>query len=146
MKRNGCTPQQNWKADSRWNSIRIGEFVAPTPRTMDYKVTHTPASIAEAGKALTINAQVAGSVFPDSVIIYTDKVSFWNEHNPYIKMKRTSGYTYQAILPAADIKEDCFKYNIIVCRGDSTHTYPAGNSVTGSSSGIQGSPLDFFSD
>ena len=134
LKRNGCTPQQNWKADSRWNSIRIGEFVAPTPRTMDYKVTHTPASIAEAGKALTINAQVAGSVFPDSVIIYTDKVSFWNEHNPYIKMKRTSGYTYQAILPAADIKEDCFKYNIIVCRGDSTHTYPAGNSVTGSSS------------
>ena len=82
LKRNGCTPQQNWKADSRWNSIRIGEFVAPTPRTMDYKVTHTPASIAEAGKALTINAQVAGSVFPDSVIIYTDKVSFWNEHNP----------------------------------------------------------------
>lgn len=63
LKRNGCTPQQNWKADSRWNSIRIGEFVAPTPRTMDYKVTHTPASIAEAGKALTINAQVAGSVF-----------------------------------------------------------------------------------
>ena len=114
LKRNGCTPQQNWKADSRWNSIRIGEFVAPTPRTMDYKVTHTPASIAEAGKALIINAQVAGSVFPDSVIIYTDKVSFWNEHNPYIKMKRTSGYTYQAILPAADIKEDCFKYNIIV--------------------------------
>ena len=51
LKRNGCTPQQNWKADSRWNSIRIGEFVAPTPRTMDYKVTHTPASIAEAGKA-----------------------------------------------------------------------------------------------
>lgn len=76
LKRNGCTPQQNWKADSRWNSIRIGEFVAPTPRTMDYKVTHTPASIAEAGKALIINAQVAGSVFPDSVIIYTDKVSF----------------------------------------------------------------------
>ena len=37
LKRNGCTPQQNWKADSRWNSIRIGEFVAPTPRTMDYK-------------------------------------------------------------------------------------------------------------
>ena len=143
LKRNGCTPQQNWKADSRWNSIRIGEFVAPTPRTMDYKVTHTPASIAEAGKALIINAQVAGSVFPDSVIIYTDKVSFWNEHNPYIKMKRTSGYTYQAILPAADIKEDCFKYNIIVCRGDSTHTYPVGNSVTGSSSGIQGSPLDW---
>ncbi len=143
LKRNGCTPKQNWNTDSQWNSIRIGEFVAPAPRTMDYKVTHTPATTVEAGKALTINAQVIGNVFPDSVIIYTDKVSFWNEHNPYIKMKRTSGYTYQAILPATEIKEGCFRYNIIVCRGDSTRTYPAGNSVTGSFSGIKGTPLDW---
>ena len=143
LKRNGCTPKQSWKADSQWNSIRIGEFVAPAPRTMDYKVTHTPATTVEAGKALTINAQVAGNVLPDSVIIYTDKVSFWNEHNPYIKMKRTSGYTYQAILPAAEIKEGCFRYNIIVCRGDSTRTYPAGNSVTGNPSGIKGTPLEW---
>lgn len=143
LKRNGCTPKQSWKADSQWNSIRIGEFVAPAPRTMDYKVTHTPATTVEAGKALTINAQVAGNVLPDSVIIYTDKVSFWNEHNPYIKMKRTSGYTYQAILPATEIKEGCFRYNIIVCRGDSTRTYPAGNSVTGNPSGIKGTPLDW---
>ena len=143
LKRNGCTPKQSWKADSQWNSIRIGEFVAPAPRTMDYKVTHTPATTVEAGKALTINAQVAGNVLPDSVIIYTDKVSFWNEHNPYIKMKRTNGYTYQAILPAAEIKEGCFRYNIIVCRGDSTRTYPAGNSVTGNPSGIKGTPLDW---
>ncbi|WP_294545931.1 hypothetical protein [uncultured Bacteroides sp.] len=148
LKRNGCTPKQSWKADSQWNSIRIGEFAAPAPRTMDYKVTHTPATTVEAGKALTINAQVAGNVLPDSVIIYTDKVSFWNEHNPYIKMKRTSGYTYQAILPAAEIKEGCFRYNIIVCRGDSTRTYPAGSSVTVSPSGIKGTPLnwDYISD
>ena len=143
LKRNGCAPKQNWNTDSQWNSIRIGEFVAPAPRATDYKVTHTPATTVEAGKALTINAQVIGNVFPDSVIIYTDKVSFWNEYNPYIKMKRTSGYTYQAILPATEIKEGCFRYNIIVCRGDSTRTYPAGNSVTGSSSGIKGTPLDW---
>ena len=143
LKRNGCTPKQSWNTDSQWNSIRIGEFVAPAPRTMDYKVTHTPATSVEADKALTINAQVIGNVFPDSVIIYTDKVSFWNEYNPYIKMKRTSGYTYQAILPATEIKEGCFRYNIIVCRGDSTRTYPAENSVTGSSSGIKGTPLDW---
>lgn len=144
LKRSGCTPKQNWKADSQWNSIRIGEFVAPAPHTMDYKVTHTPATTAEAGKTLTIDAQVAGSVSPDSVIIYTDKVSFWNEHNPYIKMKHTSGYTYQATIPAAELKEGCyFRYNIIVCRGDSTRTYPAGNSVNGSSSGVKGNPLDW---
>lgn len=143
LKREGCTPKQDWKAGSKWNTIRIGEFVAPAPRAMDYKVTHTPQTTAEAGKALTITAQVAGSVMPDSVIIYTDKVSFWNEHNPYIKMKRTSGYTYQATVPATEIKESCFRYNIIVCRDDSTRTYPAGNSATGNSSGIKGAPLDW---
>lgn len=143
LKRNGCNPKQNWKRDSQWNSIRIGEFVAPAPRAMNYKVAHTPATTVEASKTLTINAQVAGSVLPDSVIIYTDKVSFWNEHNPYIKMKRTNGYTYQATIPAEKIKEDCFRYNIIVCRGDSTRTYPAGNSATGNSSGTKGTPLDW---
>lgn len=31
LKRNGCTPQQNWKADSRWNSIRIGVCSSHSP-------------------------------------------------------------------------------------------------------------------
>mgnify|MGYP000096397173 FL=1 len=58
-------------------------------------------------------------------------------------MKRISGYSYQATIPAAELQEGCFKYNIIVCRGDSTRTYPAGNSVKGFSSGIKGNPLDW---
>ena len=81
--------------------------------------------------------------FPDSVIIYTDKISFWNDHNPSVKMQRTNGYTYQATIPAEEIKEGYFRYNIIVCRGDSTRTYPAGSSATGSSSGTNGNPLDW---
>ena len=32
LKRKNCTPKQNWQADSQWNSIRIGEYVAPAPR------------------------------------------------------------------------------------------------------------------
>lgn len=144
LTRKNCTPTRNWKADSQWNSIRIGEYAAPAPRITEFKVVHTPATVTEAGKALTIIAQVAGNVFPDSVIIYTDKISFWNEHNPYIKMKRTSGYTYQATIPAAEIKEGCFRYNIIVCQGDSTRTYPAGISSCGNpSSGTKGNPLDW---
>ena len=144
LKRKNCTPKQNWQADSPWNSIRIGEYVAPASHTQDDKVVHTPATMAEANNTLTISAQVVGSDFPDSVIIYTDKVSFWSEYNPYIKMKRTSGYTYQATIPATEIKEGCFRYNIIVCRGDSARTYPAGNSgYRNSSSGIKGNPLDW---
>lgn len=144
LKHKNCTPKQNWQADSQWNSIRIGEYVAPAPRVTDYKVVHTPSATTEANKDLTISAQVVGTEFPDSVIIYTDKISFWNEHNPYIKMKRTGGYTYQATIPATEIKDDCFRYNIIVCRGNSTRTYPTGNSgYRNSSSGIKGNPLDW---
>lgn len=99
LKRKNCTPKQNWQANSQWNSIRIGEYVAPAPFLTDYKVVHTPSATTEANKDLTISAQVVGTEFPDSVIIYTDKISFWNEHNSYIKMKRTSGYTYQAAIP-----------------------------------------------
>lgn len=159
LKREGCTPAQRWTADSQWNAIRIGEYVAPTPRTTGYKVVHTPATVVEAGKPLTVEAskpltveagkpltlkaEIAGSELPDSVIIYTDKVSFWNERNPYIKMKRTNGYTYQATIPAAEIKEGYFRYNIIVCRGGNTYTYPAGDSATGNSGVIKGNPLDW---
>ena len=104
---------------------------------------HTPATTVEANKPLKITAQITGPEFPDSVIIYTDKISFWNDHNPSVKMQRTNGYTYQATIPAEEIKEGYFRYNIIVCRGDSTRTYPAGSSATGSSSGTNGNPLDW---
>lgn len=143
LKRKGCTPQQNWTADSHWNSIRIGEYVAPAPKEIDYKVVHTPQATTEAGKPLTIHARIAGTDFPDSVIIYTDKVSFWNEHNPYMKMKRIAGYTYQATIPATEIKEGVFRYNIIVCRGNNTRTYPYVRTEEDDSSGANGNPLDW---
>lgn len=150
LKRKGCTPTQSWDADSEWNHIRIGEYIAPAPKATTYKVAHTPATTAEAGMPLTIRAQIVGPTLPDSVIIYTDKISFWSEHNPYIKMKRISGYTYQATFPAAEIKEGLFRYNIIVCRGNETRTYPFGNSfnedlsgINEGSSGTNGNPLDW---
>ena len=143
LQRKHYTPKHNWTADSQWNTIRLGEYAAPAPRATSYHVMHTPATTVEANRPLSISAQITGPEFPDSVIIYTDKISFWNEHNPYIKMKRTNGYTYQATIPAEEIKEGYFRYNIIICRGDSTRTYPAGSSATGNSSGVKGTPLDW---
>ncbi|GAE83111.1 membrane protein [Bacteroides reticulotermitis] len=141
LKRQGVNPVHAWSSDSSWGNIRIGEYVAPVARSNSYKVTHKPAATVEAGQPFVINAEVVGPSIPDSVIIYTDKISFWNEHNPYIKMKRMSGYRYQATVPAAEMVEGCFRYNIIVCRGDSIRTYPG---VTGEcSAGISGNPLDW---
>lgn len=154
LQRKGASAAQKWNADTRWRNITLGEYVnpfaSPACRQTDnslyrpcaskpdaassYIVSHEPARTVDAGKELRIEALVAGDVQPDSVLIYTDKVSFWNEKNPYIKMNRTAGYTYRATVPSTELEEGCFRYNIVVCRGDKRLTFPAG---------VAGSPLDW---
>lgn len=143
LQRSQLHPKQNWTADSSWNGIRLGEFVAPAERAKDFTVTHTPAIVTEAGCPLTIIADIVGPQLPDSVIIYTDKISFWNEHNPSIRMRRVNGYTYQATVPATEIKEGTFRYNILVCHQGKSQTYPGEGTLPGKSFGIKGSPLDW---
>ncbi|MCQ4775718.1 hypothetical protein NE634_18860, partial [Lacrimispora saccharolytica] len=53
---------------------------------------------------------------------------------PYLKMNHTGGYTYRATVPATEIKEGCFRYNIVICQGDRRQTFP---------SGVARSPLDW---
>lgn len=126
LSRQGSTPTKTWNAGSSFGNIRLGEFVAPQPKTeAAYTIIHQPQPIAEAGKALVIEAVVAGSEQPDSVVIYTDKVSFWNDHNPSVRMERTNGYTYRAVLSGEEVKEGTLRYNIIVCRKNKQQTFPA---------------------
>lgn len=138
LQREGISASRTWTADTHWQNITLGEYVSPTlhsqPSDLDFIVNHSPVGTVDAGKDLTIQATVAGNEQPDSVIIYTDKTSFWNEKNPSIKMNYAGGYTYRAIVPASDIKEGCFRYNIVVCRGDKRQTFP---------SGVAKSPLDW---
>lgn len=135
LSRQDSTPTKTWKADSSFGNIRLGEFIAPQPKAeTGYTVVHQPQLIAETDKALTIEAVIAGSEQPDSVIIYTDKVSFWNDRNPSVKMERTNGYTYRAILSGEEVKGDTFRYNIIVCRNNKQQTFPAG---------VAGNPLNW---
>ena len=149
LKRANCVPAQNWNAESSWNNIRLGEYAAPASRATSYHIAHTPLSTIEAGRPLKISAQIIGPSIPDSVVIYTDKVSFWNEYNPTINMERIHGYKYEATIPATEIKEGCFKYNIVVYegQGNRTYTFPAptlaDNSMYGYSAGIIGNPLDW---
>lgn len=143
LQRKGATPQKSWTADSRWENIRLGEYVAPAASALQYTVTHTPATIAEAGKPLLLTAEVAGPELPDSVIVYTDRISFWSDANPSIRMKRIGGYTYQASVPATEISEGGLRYNIVVCRQGTFRTYPAGDIPAGESAGKAGSPLDW---
>lgn len=122
---NGVKAVKNWEATTVWIEISVGEFVAPKPSTFDLTVYHQAAKIAEAGKPLMIAAVVAGNQFPDSVLIYTDKVSFRNSDNPYYKMKRISGYQYSVEIPGNDLSGDRLNYNLVVFSGHKKQTYPA---------------------
>lgn len=132
LQQDGRVPERNWKPGTRWGNIRLDEYVAPKKQTepSTYTVFHQPAKTAEAGKPLVIEALVAGTERPDSVLICTGKVSFRNDKNLVIRMERVNGYTYRAVIPATEIREVYFRYNIVTCRDDKRQTFPAG--VTGS--------------
>lgn len=135
LKRQGCVPTQGWNPETSWQNIRLGEYVIPQVKPRDgFTVVNQPAKVTEAGKDLIIEAQIIGPSVPDSAIIYTDKISFWNEKNPYKKMKRMQGYTYRAVVPATEVNEGVFRYNIIVCRSGKQQTFPGA---------IAGNPLDW---
>ena len=134
LQRKGFTPSATWDAGTKWENIRLGEYVAPAASADRYDVAHEAATVVESGKPLTLEAQVVGPDFPDSVIVYTDKISFWSDKNPYFKMERTQGYTYQVTIPAEQVYTGKFRYNMIVCKNQKQFTFPAG---------VEGNPLDW---
>ena len=134
LQREGLVPRNQWKKDSRWENILLGEYAAPDTRTKTHLVVHTPNKIIESGKPYVIEALIAGSEQPDSVIIYTDQISFWRDNNVHYKMERVDGYRYRATLPADIIHAGVFNYHILVCHAGGFQTFP---------SGINGIPLDW---
>lgn len=136
LKKDGTVPVKNWSPETTWKTIKLNEFVAPKGNTdsTSFTVYHQPAKVAEAGKSLKIDAVVAGVQLPDSVLIYTDKVSFWRDRNPDYKMKRVNGYNYEAVVPGKEINEGSFKYNLVVFWGNRKQTFPPG---------VSGSPLEW---
>ncbi len=134
LQRNGYTPAKTWTKDTRLATFRLGEYIAPAPSAGRFSVNHQPAAVVESARPLVIEAKVSGPSLPDSVILYTDKISFWNERNPHIRMQRTTGYTYRAEVPAAEVREGTFRYHILVCKDGQPVTFPAD---------VDGSPLDW---
>jgi hypothetical protein len=134
LEKSEYTPQHSWTGTTRWKNFSLGEFVAPESRLKTLTVVHQPAKTVESNKPLLIEAQIVAPYFPDSALLYTDKISFWSENNPALKMKRVKAYTYQVEVPENRIKEGIFKYTIVVFKNDKKYTFPAN---------VEGSPLDW---
>ncbi|MCD7915266.1 MAG: hypothetical protein LUG96_08440, partial [Tannerellaceae bacterium] len=126
LQKNGVTPVTNWQKDTHWQQIRLGEYVAPAFHTHTFWVSHQAPVTVESDRPLTLTATIAGPGQPDSVLIYTDRVSFWNPESRYIKMKRTTGYTYEGTFPGEEIQPGNLRYHIVVCHNGQQYTFPEG--------------------
>ncbi len=132
------------KADlAKWNVSdtygdgvkRIGEYVAPEKRQVATILLHTPVPVIERGESLTVRATVVADELPDSVILYPDNVSFWNDHNRLYKMHRVGQRDYEVTIDSKDIigrKE--FGYNLVVFNTNHQFSYPQA---------VSGTPLDW---
>ena len=134
LQRKGFTPSATLDKETKWGNIRLNEYAAPPADIVRYSVVHQAATVIESGKPLVLEAQAVGSDFPDSVIVYTDKISFWSDKNPCFKMERTQGYTYRVTIPAEQVHTGKFRYNMTVFKNQKQFTFP---------SGIEGNPLDW---
>lgn len=136
LQQKGKVMSRNWTPESTWGTIRLNEFVAPAGQTEtpSNEVVHQPFKTVEQGKPLIIEAVVASASRPDSVLIYTDRISYWNDHNPYVRMKAEKAYTYRGILPGSAVKGNQIRYCIVVFKDGKQQTFPAA---------VSGSPLDW---
>lgn len=148
LKNKAVKSKKKWHADLKWNNILLGEFVeAKTSDATDYSVAHFAMPIAENNQSLIVEATIAGSEMPDSVWIYTDKVSFWNANNPSYKMKRINGYKYRGEIPISELQGSEVRYNIVVAHDKTMQTFPSNGDMhllsLGYAQGIAGNPLDW---
>ncbi len=134
LTRHGLKPKTKWTASSRLGHIALGEFVAPAPTGKPASLGHTPAAVGEKDRPMTLQARVAADVTPDSVILYPAHASMWGRGVQHVKMERTQGPDYAAVIPAGMLSGGNFSYTIVICSGTDRRTFPGGT---------QGSPVDW---
>lgn len=88
-------------------------------------MVHTPKLIVENNEDLKIEAAVVGQNKPDSVVVYTNNISFWNDVNPSYKMDKVGNNEYSVIIPASEKKNNAISYNVIVFKDGKSTTFPA---------------------
>ena len=117
-------------AKEGWN-----KYVAPESNQSNSVVLHNPAHYIDANGDLVIEAEIIGSEVPESVTLYPDYISFWNDENNLIPLKKGEGNKYSAVIPRNELGYgDTFRYNIVVSENGSNFTWPQN---------YEGTPLDW---
>ncbi len=111
--------------------VRMTEFFGPQDHQLPPQVIPNLQTSYYAGQPITISTEVYSKKDPSSVTLFMKAGS--NRFFP-IPMKRNSGYTYSAQIPANRSVEGWIDYCIVVKDGATTINYP---------SGINKSPADW---
>lgn len=112
-----------------------GKYVSPESLASNSFVVHNPSHYIDASENLVVEADIIGSNPIDSVMIYPDYVSFWNEDNNIIRMEKAEGNKYRTVIPKEELGHGgAFRYNIVVSEANENYTWPQN---------ISGTPLDW---
>jgi hypothetical protein len=111
-----------WKADDQWQNIRIGEFHAPTSSVDKTYIVHDAPAVAIAGETpLRIQAEVVSTDPAPRVSLLVQ--SGFRALN--IDMDRTGPFTYEASIPAEQLKKGFLNYYLLVRSDQQAITFPA---------------------
>lgn len=108
------------KGTEQWKNIRLNEFTAPAATLKETYVSHTPANQLNSGSDYRIAATVAGLETPEELQV----LAYAGSRPISFDMKRTSGYQYEAVIPAEHINEGYFRYFIVLKERGASKTYP----------------------
>lgn len=112
----------NLNAQSIYQNITLGEFVAPKSSTADVFVKHEPLSAISENVAFKINAEIVGLGIKDSAFVMLNIANRWKK----IMLQKVQEYNYSAEIPSELIVNGLLKYQIIIHKANDEYiTFPA---------------------
>jgi len=110
-----------WTAQTRVGTLRLGEFVAPTPTATSPQVVHTAYPQVAAGQPLCLKAQIVGLAPTDSVLLVAQH---YYGRTQTLPMQRVSYPSFEAVIPAELLYPGQLRYWIVVKQANKTTTFP----------------------
>ncbi|TCD08454.1 membrane or secreted protein [Pedobacter frigidisoli] len=109
-------------AQSKYECITLGEFVAPKASASTVLVKHQALSTVSENTPFSVNAEIIGLTPNDSVFVQLNAANRWNN----IPMQKADGYSFSTEIPAEQVKNGLMKYQIIIHQSNGDYvTFPA---------------------
>ncbi|GAA4201431.1 hypothetical protein GCM10022289_14760 [Pedobacter jeongneungensis] len=111
----------NLNAQSIYQNIILGEFVAPKASAGDVFVKHQALKTVSEDIAFQIIAEITGLGLKDSAFVQLNAANRWKN----IPLQKAQEYQYTATVPAEMVKNGLLKYQIIVHKANGDYiTFP----------------------